>query len=327
MSNYRRNVLVGVTVLASMVMLGWMILRFGGSLGAPFAGKTMPVRFVTERADGLSEGSAILFRGVTVGRVTLVQRATDQIHVLVNGEVDVAPPLPAKLTARIRQGSILGSGSSLVLEATPDSQGDLQPNTEIQADFVGLDFFPPEIKTLSTELTASVKQFREANVVGNINDRVAEVGRVMEQAQQTLKSFNDLVGDPKMRADVQQSLANIREASDNVKRVTGTADQVAAKLSSAVTTINDTATRTQAHIDDLAKLASARLEEASASLKQVSEITTKINEGKGTAGQLINDPKLYAGLVDTTTELNATIKDLQRLIQQWEQEGVSFKLK
>ena len=52
MSNYRRNVLVGVTVLASMVMLGWMILRFGGSLGAPFAGKTMPVRFVTERADG-----------------------------------------------------------------------------------------------------------------------------------------------------------------------------------------------------------------------------------------------------------------------------------
>ena len=77
MSNYRRNVLVGVTVLASMVMLGWMILRFGGSLGAPFAGKTMPVRFVTERADGLSEGSAILFRGVTVGRVTLVQRATE----------------------------------------------------------------------------------------------------------------------------------------------------------------------------------------------------------------------------------------------------------
>ena len=327
MSNYRRNVLVGATVLGALLMLGWMILRFGATLATPFADKMMPVRFITERADGLSEGSAVVFRGVTVGRVDDVERDPDQIHVYVNGEVDVNPPLPGKVTAKIRQGSILGSGSTLVLEADPDSSGDLKPNTLIQADFVGLDLFPPEIKSLSTELAATVKQFQDANLVGNLNDRVAQAGKMMDAAQKTLTSFNALVGDPKMREDVQASLANIREASENVRRVTGTADQVAAKLNTAVTTINETATSTQAHIDDLTKLADARLEEASATLKQVAEITAKINDGKGTAGMLVNDPKLYAGLVDTTNELNATVKDLQRVILQWEQEGVTLKVR
>ena len=62
-------------------------------------------------------------------------------------------------------------------------------------------------------------------------------------------------------------------------------------------------------------------------LDQANVITAKINDGQGTAGKLVNDPKLYEGLVDTTTQLNATVKDLQRLIQQWEQEGVALKLR
>ena len=55
-------------------------------------------------------------------------------------------------------------------------------------------------------------------------------------------------------------------------------------------------------------------------------VLQKINSGKGTAGQLVNDPKLYESLVDSSQELNATIKDLKRLVQQWEQEGISLKM-
>ena len=36
---------------------------------------------------------------------------------------------------------------------------------------------------------------------------------------------------------------------------------------------------------------------------------------------------LYESLLDTSRELNMTIKDFKRLVEQWEQEGVSFKLK
>jgi hypothetical protein len=42
---------------------------------------------------------------------------------------------------------------------------------------------------------------------------------------------------------------------------------------------------------------------------------------------LLNDPKLYQSLLDSSKELNATISDLRRLVEQWEQEGVSLKVK
>ena len=61
-------------------------------------------------------------------------------------------------------------------------------------------------------------------------------------------------------------------------------------------------------------------------LDQFQTAAAKINQGKGTAGLLINDPKLYESLVDVSKTLNATVADLQRLIQQWEQEGVPLKL-
>ena len=48
----------------------------------------------------------------------------------------------------------------------------------------------------------------------------------------------------------------------------------------------------------------------------------KIDEGKGTAGALVNDPKLYESLADTAAELNLMVKDMRRLLAQWEQEGI-----
>jgi hypothetical protein len=41
---------------------------------------------------------------------------------------------------------------------------------------------------------------------------------------------------------------------------------------------------------------------------------------------LLNDGKLYAGLVDVARELKGTTTDLQRLIDQWEQDGLSLNL-
>ena len=52
----------------------------------------------------------------------------------------------------------------------------------------------------------------------------------------------------------------------------------------------------------------------------------KMDKGEGTIGKFVNDPRLYESLSDTSAELNLTVKDLHRLVQQWEQEGVSLKL-
>ncbi len=70
-----------------------------------------------------------------------------------------------------------------------------------------------------------------------------------------------------------------------------------------------------------------RLTQIADLLSSVQSIAQKIDKGQGTAGQLVNDPKLYQALVDSSRELNATVTDLKRLIEQWEEEGVNLHLK
>lgn len=308
-------------------MLGWMILRFGANIAKPFAGEKIKIRFLMERADGVSDGSAVSFRGVNVGRVVRVWRDEKRVdQIWAEGEVDARPPLPAVTAASIRQTSPLGTGANLVLEITAGS-GLMKSGDVIKADYVGLDLLPPELKAIGPELTALIKQFRDENVIANINARVTQAGQMIDAAQQTLGGLNQVVGDDKFRADLQASMAAIRSASENAKAVTAKADAIAANLDTAVTTVKDTAKSAQTQIDELARGVQSRLDQASTTLEQINAISAKINDGTGTAGKLINDPKLYAGLVNSTDELNAVIKDVRRLVQQWEQEGVTAKLR
>jgi phospholipid/cholesterol/gamma-HCH transport system substrate-binding protein len=336
MSTYRRNVLVGITVLIALGALGWMIILFGGDIGKLFAGETMPIKFKTDRADGLSGGSAIWYRGVNVGRVLKVTRDPDQITIMVEGAVDAKPPLPANMTAYIKQTSLLGSGSGIILESHGDtgiSAPVMKPGDEIPLRYVGLDLFPPAMSELSKSLSETVKQINDAKLFENLNKRLDQVGLILEDTRATLGNVNKLIGDEKIRNDISTSLDNIRVASENVRSVTARADKIATNIDKTVDTLdktvnsaNDTVKSTQTHIDELAKQTHDRMEQLGKLMAEANDITTKINDGKGTAGKIINDPKLYEGLVETTTQLNATIRDLQRLVQQWEQEGVSLKL-
>lgn len=301
-------------------MLGWMILRFGANIAKPFAGEMLQIKFVMDRADGVSDGSAVTFRGVNVGRVVRVWRDPNQQQIWAEAEVDAEPPLPEVAEATIRTVSALGTGSALVLEPAEGKTANLKSGDTIKAHFVGLDILPPEMRTLSSELAATAKQLRDENFVGNLNARVTQAGKMIDEAQKTLEGFNQIIADPKLAEDVKTSLANVRQASESAKTIT-------ANLDKAVVTVNDTTKTAQAKIDEISKSVQLRLDQAAATLEQVQQITAKVNAGEGTAGKLINDPKLYAGLVDTTSELNATVKDLRRLIQQWEQEGVTAKLR
>jgi ABC-type transporter Mla subunit MlaD len=99
------------------------------------------------------------------------------------------------------------------------------------------------------------------------------------------------------------------------------------ETSEAIAQARGTISKTESEILSLSRQMSGRLEQVATLLEQINAITSRVDKGQGTAGALINDPRLYESLVDTTRELNATIKDLKRLFQQWEQEGVQLKLR
>jgi phospholipid/cholesterol/gamma-HCH transport system substrate-binding protein len=321
MSPYRRNILVGTTVILALVFLGWMILKFGDRPARIFSTPTMPITFVSDRGDGLGEGSNITYRGVSVGRVKTVKRTPDGKQVIIDSEVDVTPPLPANLQGEIVMLSALGGTSTLTLQITgPSELGQLQSGATLGAHFAGLQFLPPEFADLARELKTTAQQFRESQVILHVDEQVAKAGKVLDSA-------NQFISDPKLRENITTAAANIRSASETINRIGTKLDKLSDQATATMTDVRTTVNKGGENLDSISKQLNERLAQIGKTLDHFESVASKIDAGQGTAGQLVNDPKLYQSLVDSARELNLTISDFKRLVEQWEQEGVSFKLK
>jgi ABC-type transporter Mla subunit MlaD len=213
MSPYRRNILVGTTVILALVFLGWMILKFGDRPARIFSTPTMQVTFVSDRGDGLGEGSNITYRGVSVGRVKTVKRTPDGKQVIIDSEVDVTPPLPANLQGEIVMLSALGGTSTMTLQLLePEEKGTLAAGQTLRAHYVGLQFLPPEFADLARELRTTAQQFRESKLILHVDEQVQKAGKVLDSA-------NQFISDPQLRENVKIAAANIRSASETINRV------------------------------------------------------------------------------------------------------------
>src|SRR5205823_748818 len=114
----KRNLMVGIVVLAGIGILAWMILKFANRAATFFLTKGTHVTVIAERADGVSEGSAVYFRGVNVGRVLSVQLAPDQaVHIAAI--IDPDKEVPANVEGIIRTGNLLSASASIFLEPLP----------------------------------------------------------------------------------------------------------------------------------------------------------------------------------------------------------------
>jgi phospholipid/cholesterol/gamma-HCH transport system substrate-binding protein len=118
-----------------------------------------------------------------------------------------------------------------------------------------------------------------------------------------------------MRDDLRTAITNIRAFTERANRIGESFEKTSADLQK----VTDQSSLVMSDV----RVAVAKL---GSTLEHFQSVAAKVDQGKGTAGMLVNDPKLYQGLVDTTHELNATIADLQRLVRQWEQEGATVRL-
>ncbi len=329
MSPYRRNVMVGVTVLGGLAVLIWMILKFGGDVVAPFANPSITIKLITGRADGVAEGSQVYYRGVNAGKVVKVERLPDNVSVEITAEVDKTPALPHNVEALIRLTNFLGgsTGINLELKNGEPPTGTIEQDQLIPTRYIGLDVLPPAFVDLATELQKTSKQFRDANLANNLSAQITNAGKLID-------SMQAIIGDEKLREDLKASVANFRAASEkaniavaNAEKFSQTLPKIAEDATGTLADARTTIDKTQKHIDELAKNVNDRLAQVATTLDKIDSIVNKIDKGDGTLGKLVNDPKLYQNLLETTDELSVSAKDLRRLFEQWEQEGVSLKLK
>ncbi len=336
MSSSRKNILVGVTVLVGLILLGWMSIKFGNLLVRPFGGATLVVQITAPNAEGLSEGSAVFYRGINVGQVFSMNLAPDQHQVLLEARLDHKVALPANVRALIRSQGLIGSSASVFLDIPTGAQpeGQLQNGQQLTADVSGGGLLPKEFTELAMDLRQTSKQFRDSGLIQHLDTAITTIQQQVTRVGDAVQSMQTLVEDPKLRKDLQEAMSNFRAATESAKkagqsveRFAGTLGDLSKEATDTIKQARGTLTKVDGNIDSVGKQVDQRLAQVGKILDSFQSVSNKLDKGQGSAGLLVNDPKFYQNLVDGSRQLTRTLADLQRLVAQWEQEGISFRLK
>ncbi len=359
LSERTRNVFVGLTFLAALgvCMYGIMLLGKFPLFGAIHQ---YSVRLTAANANGVTTGSKVEFNGVYAGQVESAWLAGDDkgnAVVYLNLKIDPDVNIPAAASATLLRPTAVGTpyvaltaadfkppylakDGSAVLKATA-GDASLIP----QSVFNDVRELKENLTVLSQNITTVAKDLHVllaytppealANADPNDPNRPREnASTVIIRLDRTVASLQALLTDPKLQGQVRDAVRNIADASAQLQATLAKFDQTLAHADTAIAAIGTAANSVggaatqatltiQATQKDIDRVAQQLVE----TLGQLDKSIKQITEGQGTTGRLVNDPRLYDGLVDLSKSLKTTVDDLDFLLGKWKDEGVNLKLK
>ena len=331
MKESTRNLVIGATVLISLVILASMAILFQDLPGFLRTGYAVKVAF--PNTGGVSRGAEVQMAGKRIGRVTnvtfvdpndpakgvLFEMDIDRAftlpgkvniytttHGLVGGvgveaRLDDRPPgnlrtmatLPKDGSAYIQGAVESGAGGLLPAEVVTDARDALQGITRLSAR---LDTFLTPPPALSGQQPAASAPAGDATATAPASAPTQpNIYVTMGKLDTALNAVNTILGDKETQANFKSGVANFSRAAGGV-------DQLAVKL-----------------IDDADKLGGI--------LSTLQAAAIKLEQGEGTFGKLLNDAKLYNSMVDAAVQLKGALAQLQGVLEQWKHGGVAVKLK
>ncbi|MCP5405789.1 MAG: MCE family protein [Pseudomonadaceae bacterium] len=262
---------VGALVIAALGGLVWLSAQsgvVGTSLGTP-ASRHLSSTF--NDVEGISVGSPVKMAGVPVGEVTAVElQPTGNAIIRYTVRKDV--PVPADVTAQITTSGLIGErylalvpGASTL---SPEGQAILLP--------------PPATSIPSAGGAGA------GDVAGNF-------GKVGEDLQAMTGTLRTVLGDPENAQKIQQIIDGLASFANNVN---AGSNGTFAKFDNLADTLNRLASRLESGDSTLGALLAKdngqgkeTLANLNAAMADLRGVMSKINNGEGTIGKLINDPQ------------------------------------
>lgn len=316
MNERTRNLIVGITTVAGLVGLIYLLTIVGGLSQAFEGGYQLTIELPT--AAGLHVDSRVQYNGIDIGRIESVRfQDAPKTGVVVTAMItEMNVELPDDVSARIVSPILGGSASAhLIREPGPVSgylpaDGSAVVTGEAAVDFSAvaqqMARLTDQFQGLSHEWTLvgeninllveqrSLDAVDDGQVAGNLATVLARADARLADLKQAIEGVNQYVNDPQLRDDVRTTAANARELSQRFN------DSVEALRARYIAVADDLSTT----IQSMQKLADNTL------------------EGGGTFGKLMNDPALYENLNDASQRLKAAIDDVRLLVEKWKAEGL-----
>jgi ABC-type transporter Mla subunit MlaD len=235
---------VGAFVLGCFAILAFTIVWF---VNSQFSGDTVLYRTYLRYAGGLEPGAAVLFGGITVGKVKAVQPwASDPTRIEIVLDVKRNTPLNEKSIAKLGLVSVM-SGAALSITTGSNDARRLAPGSAI-----------PSQEGASLDEIAG----KMAGVADSANGLIIQVGKELEgitiDAHTLLANLNAVTGKPNQKK-IQATLNNVNgmlaTERPKIDRLTDQLNTLAQHADATIQNVNGTVTDTREPIrGDLAEL-------------------------------------------------------------------------
>lgn len=243
---------------------------------------------------GLAIAGHVRYNGVNVGRVQEINLTNGgQGENVVSMNVSPDLDIPKGSVARIVQIDLFG---------TKAVQIELSNSKDILVS-------GDTLESSVTKDAISDVTLKAANLLGSLDSLVTNVNSVFDA--HTKSSLQKSV------ASIQNTLDNfdktIAGSSNRLDKILANVESITANLDKNKDLISETLSNLNSISDSLSKIEFANtIQQAHDALEQVSEVMKKINEGNGTMGLLVNDPKLYNNLDSSAVSLDLILKEFYK---------------
>ncbi len=293
---------IGVLAVLAITLL---VLGFNFLKGKSLFAKSHTLYAKYTNVQGLANSNPVMINGLQVGTVYSITTDKNMKQILVNMTLTKDVNIPLNSIATIKQ-------NPLGITAVEINLGDA---TE----------YIPKNDTINTLPSTGI--FNE--VLSKVDPLFSQVTKAVSSIDSVLLSFNRIL-DPSAKNNIGATLENLNKTTANLidastslnillNTQTGTLAKTMGNLNSFTGNLannNDKITSMVGNLDKTATtLSKLELDKTLATLNTtISELKTtigKLNSTSGTAGMLLNDPKLYNNLTATSNKLNLLIDDLK----------------
>lgn len=267
---------VGALVVVVGGLIGLMSMQVSDD--PSFFGKSKRAWFLLDNAAGLIKNSGVKTAGIPIGIIKDVRLQDGKARIEISVDSDI--PLTTSAAVEIKSQGILGDKH---VEVNPGSISDPPlPNGGqilIVKEKGNLDSVLDQVGEIASSLKQVADVVRESLAEDGSQKHV--LGRIVKNIEVVTADLKEITGENKEQ---------IGEIVDQVNDITKTLDEL----------INDDGE------DGLKKTWKKTLVRLDSTMKNIDEVTTKINKGEGTIGKLVNDES-------TVDELNSAITGLNSL--------------
>lgn len=356
MSEYKRNMLVGLFMLAGLAVLGTLLVLFGET-PAWLGGAEYELTINFREVEGVAEGMAIFLNGVQVGRVGrldfsdaqrpdlgvevvalikdkyfipsgAVGRVYANVFGLGRGHIEIiAPPIETEPLDR-ELAAIPGEMGKPFEDLIPE---DLMFSIEKTVQQVG------NLFEQATPVADDLHELLERRPIHEVDEAIAEargiianVHTVVQRFDRTLKHVNEVLGKPEVKSAIVQAIENVEEMTADGKETFAvlreTAAQVQQDLDHIAEALDALVADTNTGVNDIRTHLIPALETVAKVADNLNRTALALAEGEGTAGLIFHDARLYEAMLLSVERITDGVDKLRRLLAKFEDQGyVEFK--